>query len=341
MQSQYRTSEPLESRVDLHERFSTNRLGWHPWVIGRIARHLTGEVLEVGCGTAALWSKTDQALPELKRLVLADYSTAMATAARDNTLGIPGDRACVVADAQRLPFPDGAFDAVLCFHMLYDVVDIDAALAEIARVVRPEGVVLFSTNGREHLKELDELVARHMPGAGWPDGLAQFTLENAQEVLSGFFREVELEVYPDGLVVTEVLPLLRWARGVPGAPHDLSEFEKAVRRMMSTRGARDSLRVPGYRDRPLRSAFARGSHAPGRGCGPDLDSRAGCSRPRCSPPAWASPGGGQLRRDACEALRERVEEESRRVGSRESPRRCSSRSRSSERTMAPQASLRA
>ena len=235
VQRQYRTSEPLESRVDLHERFSTNRLGWHPWVIGRIARHLSGEVLEVGCGTAALWSKTDQALPELKRLVLADYSTAMATAARDNTLGVPGDRACVVADAQRLPFPDGAFDAVLCFHMLYDVVDIDAALAEIARVLRPEGVVLFSTNGKEHLKELDELVARHMPGAGWPDSLAQFTLENAQEVLSGFFREVELEVYPDSLVVTEVPPLLRWARGVPGAPLDVSEFEKAVRRMMSSR----------------------------------------------------------------------------------------------------------
>ena len=237
VQLQYRTSEPLESRVDLHERFSTNPLGWHPWLMGRIARHLSGEVLEVGCGTAALWSKTDQALLELERLVLADYSTAMATAARDNTLGVPGDRACVVADAQRLPFPDGAFDAVLCFHMLYDVGDIHAALSEIARVVRIEGVVLFSTNGKEHLKELDELVARHMPGAGWPDSLAQFTLENAQDVLSGFFREVELEVYPDSLVVTEVPPLLRWAKGVPGAPHDLTEYEKAVREIISERGA--------------------------------------------------------------------------------------------------------
>ena len=237
VQRQYRTSEPLESRVDLHERFSTNSLGWHPWVMGRIARHLSGEVLEVGCGTGALWSKTDQALPELKRLVLADYSTAMATAARGNTLGMASEPTCVVADAQRLPFPDGGFDAVLCFHMLYDVVDIDAALAEVARVTRPDGVALFSTNGKEHLKELDELVSRHMPGAGWPDSLAQFTLENAQEVLSGFFREVELEVYPDSLVVTEVPPLLRWAKGVPGAPLDLSEFENAVRRMMSTRGS--------------------------------------------------------------------------------------------------------
>ena len=80
VQRQYRTSEPLESRVELHERFSTNSLGWHPWVMGRIARHLSGQVLEVGCGTGALWPKTDQALPELRRLVLADYSTAMVTA---------------------------------------------------------------------------------------------------------------------------------------------------------------------------------------------------------------------------------------------------------------------
>ena len=168
VQRQYRTSEPLESRVDLHERFSTNSLGWHPWVMGRIARHLSGQVLEVGCGTGALWSKTDQALPELRRLVLADYSTAMVTAARGNAPEVASGPMCVVADAQRLPFPNGIFDAVLFFHMRYDVDDIDAALSEIARVVRPEGVVLFSTNGKEHLKELDELVARHLPGAGWP-----------------------------------------------------------------------------------------------------------------------------------------------------------------------------
>jgi hypothetical protein len=32
MREQYRDSANLDARVQLHERFSTNRYGWHPWV---------------------------------------------------------------------------------------------------------------------------------------------------------------------------------------------------------------------------------------------------------------------------------------------------------------------
>ena len=50
-----------------------------------------------------------------------------------------GDAASMVGDALRLPFPDAAFDRVICAEVLEHVPDDRAAMAEIARVLRPGG----------------------------------------------------------------------------------------------------------------------------------------------------------------------------------------------------------
>lgn len=51
------------------------------------------------------------------------------------------------ADARQLPFPDREFDAAICTQVLEFVPDVDAALAEIHRVIRPAGrVVIVDTD---------------------------------------------------------------------------------------------------------------------------------------------------------------------------------------------------
>ncbi len=55
--------------------------------------------------------------------------------------GPPAAAAALSADATRLPFPDGAFDAVIAAEILEHVPDDAAAMAEIARVLRPGGTV--------------------------------------------------------------------------------------------------------------------------------------------------------------------------------------------------------
>jgi demethylmenaquinone methyltransferase/2-methoxy-6-polyprenyl-1,4-benzoquinol methylase len=47
----------------------------------------------------------------------------------------------LVGDGQRLPFADGSFDALTFTYLLRYVDDVPATLAELARVVRPGGVV--------------------------------------------------------------------------------------------------------------------------------------------------------------------------------------------------------
>ena len=50
-----------------------------------------------------------------------------------------------LADAQRLPFGDGAFDVVLCVDVFEHLPDERAAVVEFRRVLRPDGVVFLST----------------------------------------------------------------------------------------------------------------------------------------------------------------------------------------------------
>jgi demethylmenaquinone methyltransferase / 2-methoxy-6-polyprenyl-1,4-benzoquinol methylase len=74
--------------------------------------------------------------------VAADFSLGMLRAGRHRQIPLVG------ADALALPFADGVFDAVTISFGLRNVSDLDAALAEMARVTRPGGrlvVCEFST----------------------------------------------------------------------------------------------------------------------------------------------------------------------------------------------------
>ena len=59
-----------------------------------------------------------------------------------------------VADAMDLPFEDASFDAVVAMWMLYHVPDLDVALAEVRRVLRPGGLFVAVTNGDAHMAGL-------------------------------------------------------------------------------------------------------------------------------------------------------------------------------------------
>jgi SAM-dependent methyltransferase len=57
----------------------------------------------------------------------------------------PNEHVQIMADAYRLPFGDGAFDVVLCTEVLEHLHTPAAALAEMYRVLRPDGKLLLTT----------------------------------------------------------------------------------------------------------------------------------------------------------------------------------------------------
>jgi len=93
-----------------------------------------GLVIDVGCGEGRL---ARQLHPLGYRVVGVEQSETLARAAAT------GEPATVVVrgDASRLPLPGGAADLVVACMVLMDVDDLGAAVAEIARVLRPGGTL--------------------------------------------------------------------------------------------------------------------------------------------------------------------------------------------------------
>lgn len=92
-----------------------------------------GEVLEVGCGTGLLLQRL---AAHASRAVGVDLSPGMLEKARERGLEVHE------ASATALPFDDASFDVTCAFKVLPHVPDLKAALAEMARVTRPGGILL-------------------------------------------------------------------------------------------------------------------------------------------------------------------------------------------------------
>ena len=98
----------------------------------------TAQVLELGCGTGeytALLAGTGATIAAL------DLSAELLHVARSR--GLPSVVRFLRGDAERLPFPDGQFDAVVGNAVLHHL-RLDAALREIRRVLRPGGRCAFT-----------------------------------------------------------------------------------------------------------------------------------------------------------------------------------------------------
>ena len=154
---QYKDASNLDQRVSLHERFSTNPQGWHSWVFAQLDPPPFANILEVGCGPGRLWAQNQSSFNSGWRVILSDFSPGMLANARERLLTLSNlSFACF--DAQDPPFPAGFFDIIIANHILYHVPDVDRAIAELHRILKPGGKLIATTNGQNHLRELREFV---------------------------------------------------------------------------------------------------------------------------------------------------------------------------------------
>jgi SAM-dependent methyltransferase len=100
-------------------------------------------VLEVGCGTGVVLRHLAVLVGPRGRVVGVDPSRALLGAAAQILKAHPLRRriALRAGEGARLPFADGRFDASLAATVLLHVADPLAVVKEMARVVRPEGMV--------------------------------------------------------------------------------------------------------------------------------------------------------------------------------------------------------
>jgi ubiquinone/menaquinone biosynthesis C-methylase UbiE len=98
-----------------------------------------GDVLEVAVGTGL----NLHAYPPDVRLTGIDLSEGMLALARARARDLGRDVELRQGDAHALPFTDAVFDTVVCTFGLCAIPDIDAALDEMTRVLRPDGKLIL------------------------------------------------------------------------------------------------------------------------------------------------------------------------------------------------------
>jgi ubiquinone/menaquinone biosynthesis C-methylase UbiE len=120
-----------------------------------------GRTLELGAGTGLNLTHYGEAVTNLT-VTEPDPFMARRLRARVDAEAPPGMTVEIVeTPAEKLPFPDASFDTVVSTLVLCSVEDPDAASREIARVLRPEGRLLYL----EHVRSEDPKSAR------WQDRL--------------------------------------------------------------------------------------------------------------------------------------------------------------------------
>ena len=105
-----------------------------------LLRDLDGRVLEVGAGTGHNLAHYPRAVTDL---VLAEPDPSMRKRLDINVVARGVKATIVDAPAERLPFDDESFDAVVSTLVLCSVQDQQRALIEIRRVLRPGGRLVF------------------------------------------------------------------------------------------------------------------------------------------------------------------------------------------------------
>ncbi len=96
---------------------------------------LSGTCLDVGCGAGNMAKAIQRERPDVRVFGVDVSRAAIDTAQRD-----PQGVEFLVTTAERLPFPNSALDAVTMFDVLEHVPEPAAVLAEVRRVLRPQGL---------------------------------------------------------------------------------------------------------------------------------------------------------------------------------------------------------
>jgi demethylmenaquinone methyltransferase/2-methoxy-6-polyprenyl-1,4-benzoquinol methylase len=133
---------PLPARYDrLAELLSLGQNGrWRAAMVDRVLP-VDGVVLDVASGTAGV--ALQLAARSRARIVGVDLTEEMLRQGRRRVAAAGlGHRVALVAGrAERLPFPDGYFDALTFTYLLRYLHDPQATLAELARVLKPGGTM--------------------------------------------------------------------------------------------------------------------------------------------------------------------------------------------------------
>jgi 2-polyprenyl-3-methyl-5-hydroxy-6-metoxy-1,4-benzoquinol methylase len=207
----FASKENLLIRQDIHDKYTVPKLDYVTWALSCVQWRGDEQVLDVGCGPGRWATVMQEQLPDVTYYGLDLHAGMVANHPVTRTLG--------VGDIQQLPYPDNTFDVVMANHMLFHVPDIEQAIRECRRVLKPEGIMLAATNSVNNMPEFQVLFRRAITLLA-PPGTSHiqiplpsshlFTLESGTRFMSRQFFAVVRYDLPSALVFPEVEPVMSY-----------------------------------------------------------------------------------------------------------------------------------
>lgn len=241
VKQQYATSDNLNTRISIHDKYSTNKTGFGNWIVSNYKIDKGADVLEIGCGTGDMWKNREALIGGCSKLILSDFSEGMLLSAKDN-IGNHDNIEYRVLDIQEIPYGDDTFDVVIANMMLYHVPDIDKGLAEVRRVLRKDGHFYCATYG-EH--GIIEYLSKILFAYGVEDNINKnFTLQNGYSILSKVFSKVEKIEYIDSLAVTNMDDMVDYIYSLSGMVSLSSVPRQEIKDILKNNTTNNILNVP-------------------------------------------------------------------------------------------------
>ncbi len=135
-------------------------------VTRRIDPSKVGIALEIGCGTGRVTRHLRKVLSKHTKLIASDISLDMMQLAKEHLKDQPVE--WQIINAQQLPFDDISIDLIVCSFMYMFVEDKAKAFDEAYRVLKPGGMLLFTTWDKLEYNEASN-VFRHIAKPYLPD----------------------------------------------------------------------------------------------------------------------------------------------------------------------------
>ena len=166
-------------------------------VIGALKPTPGEKVLDIGTGPGFLALELADAVGSTGRVVGIDTSESVLEAARRRC----AERTWVElrsGDASHLPFADGEFDVATSIQVYEYIADVDAALAEMHRVLRPGGrAAIVSTDWRSSVWHAEDEKRAERMFAAWAEHCAH---QDLPRTLAARMRKVGFELGPQQVI---------------------------------------------------------------------------------------------------------------------------------------------
>ncbi|MGW0822446.1 class I SAM-dependent methyltransferase [Streptomyces sp. NPDC002845] len=133
------------------------------------------QVLDLACGTGFVARAAAARVGPTGHVAAADINEGMLQVAAAKAPRMYPDIEFTQASADKLPYEDAAFDVIICSQGAQFFPDLDAALTEAARVLRPSGRIALTVWAAKELSPYFDAQYRVIEEHGSPEETAAFT----------------------------------------------------------------------------------------------------------------------------------------------------------------------